>query len=58
MGQILSEVVIFVVVMLTSALDFWTVKSVTGILLVGMKWSCDEEGVCRFENVRSDYLSN
>eukprot|EP00455_Lapot_gusevi_P020116 TRINITY_DN2138_c0_g2_i1.p1 TRINITY_DN2138_c0_g2~~TRINITY_DN2138_c0_g2_i1.p1 ORF type:complete len:193 (+),score=49.17 TRINITY_DN2138_c0_g2_i1:57-581(+) len=31
-------VMIFVVVVLMSAFDFWTVKNVTGRLLVGLRW--------------------
>jgi hypothetical protein len=62
MGLLLPNVIIFVVVMVTSALDFWTVKNVTGRLLVGMRWwSCDgEEGeeFWRFENCESGSLSN
>jgi hypothetical protein len=33
-----SFVIVFVVVILLLALDFWTVKNVTGRLLVGLRW--------------------
>uniref|UniRef100_A0A7S3W5D6 Golgi apparatus membrane protein TVP23 homolog n=1 Tax=Strombidinopsis acuminata TaxID=141414 RepID=A0A7S3W5D6_9SPIT len=47
-------VVTFVAVVLLSALDLWTVKNVTGRLLVGLRWwnEIDAEGVShwRFES--------
>lgn len=38
MGLFLSNVIIFIFVLIISALDFWTVKNVTGRLLVGLRW--------------------
>ena len=37
-GFFLSDVDTFIVVVVMSALDFWTVKNVTGRLLVGLRW--------------------
>jgi hypothetical protein len=46
-------------VLIASALDFWTVKNVTGRLLVGMRWwSSDGEEGWRFENVEGGHLIN
>ena len=40
------DVITFIIVMMLSALDFWTVKNVTGRLLVGLRWwsDYDEKG--------------
>ncbi len=37
-GLSMQDVNIFIVVVLLFAFDFWTVKNVTGRLLVGLKW--------------------
>jgi hypothetical protein len=34
----MDYVFLFVIVTLLSAFDFWTVKNVTGRLLVGLRW--------------------
>jgi len=33
-----EEIITFIVVVLFSAFDFWTVKNVTGRLLVNLRW--------------------
>ncbi len=47
---------------LLSALDFWTVKNVTGRLLVGLRWwnDFDEKGkeIWRFESYDKDFQAN
>ncbi|KZV41035.1 Golgi apparatus membrane protein-like protein ECHIDNA, partial [Dorcoceras hygrometricum] len=48
-----SFVIIFVVTVLLSALDFWVVKNVSGCILVGLRWwneiNDDGESVWKFE---------
>ena len=41
-----NDVITFIIVMILSSLDFWTVKNVTGRLLVGLRWwsDYDEKG--------------
>jgi len=34
----MSNVMTFICVLLLSSFDFWTVKNVTGRLLVGLRW--------------------
>lgn len=54
MGWFFDDVHTFIIVVLLSAFDFWTVKNVTGRLLVGLRWSSDfdENGkeVWRFDS--------
>ena len=55
MGKIIdSSILIFIFVIILSSLDFWTVKNVTGRLLVGLRWwsEVDKDGkeIWRFEN--------
>ena len=40
----------FIAIVLLSAFDFWTVKNVTGRLLVGLRWwnKIDEDGVSQW----------
>ncbi|KAK2185282.1 hypothetical protein NP493_241g06128 [Ridgeia piscesae] len=49
-----SYIVIFVIVVFLLSMDFWTVKNVTGRLLVGLRWwnQVDEDGTSKwiFEN--------
>lgn len=49
-----SFITIFVVIIVCLSMDFWTVKNVTGRLLVGLRWwnHVDEEGKSQwiFEN--------
>ena len=33
-----NEIITFIMVMLMHAFDFWTVKNVTGRILVGLRW--------------------
>ena len=42
----MSNVSIFILVTVLAALDFWTVKNVTGRILVGLRWWSyyDEKG--------------
>lgn len=42
-----SEIVAFVIIILFAAADFWTVKNITGRILVGLRWwsEIDENGV-------------
>jgi hypothetical protein len=48
------DVITFITVMVLSSLDFWTVKNVSGRLLVGLRWwsDYDEKGeqIWRFES--------
>jgi len=46
MGLFLESVVIFIFVAFFCAFDFWTVKNVTGRLLVGLRWwtTIDDNG--------------
>jgi hypothetical protein len=39
MGVLLNNITIYILVVIFTALDFWTVKNVTGRLLVGLKWT-------------------
>jgi len=54
-----SFVIVFVTVILLLALDFWTVKNVTGRLLVGLRWwnevreNGDSEWVFESQEVRA-----
>lgn len=45
-GMFLPNVLIFIIVMLMAATDFWIVKNISGRLLVGMRWwsVCDSNG--------------
>jgi len=36
-----NDVLTFIIVVLCAAFDFWTVKNVTGRLLVGLRWWSD-----------------
>jgi len=36
-----NEIMVFIIVVLAAAFDFWTVKNVTGRLLVGLRWWSD-----------------
>ena len=38
MGLFMSEILQFITVILLAAFDFWTVKNVTGRLMVGLRW--------------------
>ena len=40
-GFMISKVMTFIIVTMLGALDFWTVKNVTGRLLVGLRWWSD-----------------
>ena len=41
-----SEILSFVIIIVFAAVDFWTVKNVTGRILVGLRWwsEIDENG--------------
>lgn len=59
MGFILT----FVMVILLSAADFWTIKNITGRLLVGLRWwnetkAEDGSNLWIFENKGSNYKAN
>lgn len=62
MGIFMSNVIIFISVTVLSALDFWTVKNVTGRLLVGLRWWSyfDEKGeeVWKFESFDKEFIGN
>ncbi|EAS03866.2 FAM18-like protein (macronuclear) [Tetrahymena thermophila SB210] len=53
-GTLLQDQLIFISVVLLMSFDFWTVKNITGRLLVGLRWwsDYDEEGneIWRFES--------
>jgi hypothetical protein len=61
-GNFFSDVNTFIIVVLLSALDFWTVKNVTGRLLVGLRWwnDFDENGkeIWRFESYDKEFQAN
>ena len=38
LGHFFTDVNTFIIVVVLSAFDFWTVKNVTGRLLVGLRW--------------------
>ncbi len=52
----------FIFVIILSALDFWTVKNVTGRLLVGLRWwsDYDEKGneILKFESYDKEFSAN
>ncbi|XP_073038876.1 Golgi apparatus membrane protein-like protein ECHIDNA [Primulina eburnea] len=56
-----SFVIIFVVTVLLSALDFWVVKNVSGRILVGLRWwneiNDDGESVWKFECLDQESLA-
>ncbi|CAA3023412.1 Golgi apparatus membrane ECHIDNA [Olea europaea subsp. europaea] len=56
-----SFVIIFVVTVLLSALDFWVVKNVSGRILVGLRWwneiNEDGESVWKFECLDQESLA-
>jgi hypothetical protein len=37
-GNFISNIVTFIIVIIFSSLDFWVVKNITGRLLVGLRW--------------------
>ena len=37
----MSSTLVFIVVLLFGAFDFWTTKNITGRLLVGLRWWMD-----------------
>lgn len=57
-----NEAFTFIVVILLSAADFWTVKNVTGRLLVGLKWTNEqlEDGTEKwtFESYDEQFVAN
>lgn len=57
-----SSILVFIIVIILSALDFWTVKNVTGRLLVGLRWwsDYDEKGneVWKFESYDKEFKAN
>jgi len=56
------DVITFIIVMILNSLDFWTVKNVTGRLLVGLRWwsDYDEKGeeIWKFESFDKEFKSN
>ncbi|KAL8550709.1 hypothetical protein ACS0TY_009204 [Phlomoides rotata] len=56
-----SFVIIFVVIVLLAALDFWVVKNVSGRILVGLRWwneiNDDGESVWKFECLDQESLA-
>ena len=42
----MSSVLVFIIVLILGAIDFWVIKNISGRLLVGLRWwnSIDEEG--------------
>ncbi|EGR34343.1 hypothetical protein IMG5_015500 [Ichthyophthirius multifiliis] len=61
-GLFFSDVMIFIIIVLLNSFDFWTVKNVTGRLLVGLRWWSDfnDEGVeeWRFESFDKKFEAN
>jgi hypothetical protein len=57
-----SSILIFILVIILTALDFWTVKNVTGRLLVGLRWwsDYDEKGkeIWKFESYDKEFNAN
>lgn len=37
-GNFISNIITFIIVIILSSLDFWVVKNITGRLLVGLRW--------------------
>ena len=37
-GNFISNISTFIIVIILSSLDFWVVKNITGRLLVGLRW--------------------
>jgi hypothetical protein len=62
LGNFFTDVNTFIIVVILSALDFWTVKNVTGRLLVGLRWwsDFDEKGkeVWKFESYDKEFKSS
>ena len=62
MGNFFSDVNTFIIVTLLSAIDFWTVKNVSGRLLVGLRWwhDFDENGkeIWKFDSHDKDFKPN
>ena len=50
-----EEIITFVVVVLFAAFDFWTVKNITGRLLVNLRWHSEVDD---FGNERYIYESD
>lgn len=50
-GILLPDSIVFILVIVLSAVDFWVVQKVTGRLLVGLKWQCtfNEDGTEKWE---------
>jgi hypothetical protein len=61
-GNFISNITTFIIVIILSSLDFWVVKNITGRLLVGLRWwsEIDKNGKeqWRFENPREGRLVN
>ena len=63
MGWFTSDtILIFIVVLVFGALDFWTVKNITGRKLVGLRWWSDfkDDGteIWFFESHDTNFIPN
>lgn len=61
-GLFFDKIIIFIAVVLLLAADFWTVKNVTGRLLVGLRWWSDfkEDGTeeWKYESYNHEHTTN
>ena len=62
MGMFISRVLIFILVTILGALDFWVVKNISGRLLVGLRWwsAYDDQGneIWKFESHSKEFHAN
>jgi hypothetical protein len=56
-GTFMNEIAVFIIVTILLSCDFWTVKNVTGRLLVGLRWwtTVDLEGHEKWHFESYDY---
>jgi len=61
-GYALPTVIMFIFVLVLSAMDFWVVKNISGRLLVGLRWRSeyDEKGkeIWKFESYDQKFVAN
>lgn len=61
-GYALPTVIMFIFVLVLSAMDFWVVKNISGRLLVGLRWRSeyDQKGkeVWKFESYDQKFTAN
>lgn len=61
-GYALPTVLMFIFVLVLSAMDFWVVKNISGRLLVGLRWRSEydqkEKEVWKFESYDQKFTAN